>query len=47
MKGNIEKLMDNFEEIVTDTGKVNLAGSLQYALSLQFMECLKKNKKID
>ena len=44
---SIEKLMDKFEVIVTETDKVNLEANLKYALSLQFMDRLEKSKKIN
>ena len=46
-EGNVEKLMDNFEEMITETDKAKLTENLKYALSLQFVEHLEKSKQID
>ena len=40
----IETLMDNFEEMVTEIRRVDLAKNLEYAVCLQFMDRLEKWK---
>ena len=44
---NVDKLIDRFEEMVTETDKLKLATNLRYALSLQFVERLEKDGKIN
>ena len=44
---DVETLLDRFEEIITETDKVDLATNLHYALSIQFMERLEKSNKIN
>ena len=44
---NIETLIDKFEERVTETEKMDLATNIKYALSLQFVDRLEKDGKIN
>ena len=44
---NIDKLIDKFEELITETDKLKLAQNLKYALSLMFIERLERDRKIN
>ena len=44
---NVDKLIDKFEELITETDKLKLAQNLKYALSLMFIERLERDGKIN
>ena len=47
VEGTVEILIDKFEEMITKTERLRLAENLKYALSLQFLERLETNGKIN
>ena len=47
MDEKVDVLIDKFEEMVTETEKLKLAERMRYALSLQFIERLEKEGKIN
>ena len=44
---NVDKLIDKFEELITETDKLKLAQNLKYVLSLMFIEWLERDGKIN
>ena len=44
--GQIEKITDKFGRMMAEVKKIDLAANLDYAMTLQFMDRLEKNRKI-
>ena len=47
MSGNVDSLIDDFDEMLIEITNLNLEGRLQYAVSAQFVERLEENGKIN
>ena len=47
MDGNVDSLMDNYDRMINDIKKIDLANNLMYVLTLQFVDRMEKNGKIN
>ena len=47
MDGDIEKVLDHFEQMMVDIDEVQLEQNLKFAMGLQFVDKLEKGRKID
>ena len=47
MNGNIQNLMDKYDRRINDVKKIDLANNLMYALTVQFVDRMEKNERIN